>query len=466
MAPVVSTLLQDNRTFSEGTRLLQGAFQLDHSTSVSELGSLFVPTGDKPVQRLKRQLADAYGVAWSFPSTHGTTILNILALLTACPPGGRVLVNRDAHSSVTAAMIHGGFEPAYLVPGYDSELGVSLGPTVAGVREILDRDPIDCVFLTSPNYFGIVGELAEIVALAHERGLPVVVDAAHAPHFHFCHGLPSGAEDLGADYVAQSTHKVATALSQGSLLLLRDASQIEPLYEQVNELGLVSTSFSYPILASVELGVRQLVEEGEAIWMRTIARAESFRAACRALPGITCFGREQTHKAGFVDSDATRVTLDVRSTGITGFEFERLLHRHRIYPEMATLQHVLFLLTPGTTDEDLDHLYGTLEAIIERYATWRAVTALPPPPLPPRACSPRVAKFSPKCVVPVEAAVGLISGETIATYPPGVPIIAIGERVTAEAVEYLYRMQRNGSVLKGASDPHFATMKVLSTVRS
>ena len=108
-----AVMLPEQSVLAEGARLLRGAFQLDQSTSVTDLGSLFVPTGDRPVQRLKRNLAEAYGMAWSFPSTHGTTMLNILALLTACPAGGRVLVNRDAHSSVTAALIHGGLEPVY-----------------------------------------------------------------------------------------------------------------------------------------------------------------------------------------------------------------------------------------------------------------------------------------------------------------------------------------------------------------
>ena len=160
-----------------------------------------------------------------------------------------------------------------------------LGPTLAGFREALSRERVDCVFLTSPNYFGIVGEIGPIIALAHERGLPVVVDAAHAPHFHFCEAMPKGAEDLGADLVTQSTHKVASALAQGSLLLVGNESFIEPLYEHVNELGLVSTSFSYPILASVELGIRQLVEEGEAIWSTALTRARGVSECVSQLAG-------------------------------------------------------------------------------------------------------------------------------------------------------------------------------------
>ena len=209
----------------------------------------------------------------------------------------------------------------------DVELGLSTGPALSRFGELFSRERIDCVFLTSPNYFGIVGDIAGIIELAHARAIPVVVDAAHAPHFHFCAALPVGAEDLGADLVAQSTHKVATALSQGSLLLLNNPVFIDALYEHVNDLGFVSTSFSYPILASLELGVQQLVEEGEEIWRRTVERAERFRRDLHVLSNITCFGRERVSSPGFHDLDSTRITLDVSRTGLTGFDVERQLNR-------------------------------------------------------------------------------------------------------------------------------------------
>jgi arginine decarboxylase len=457
--------LQGNRTFSEASQLLRGAYQLDYSTSFSELGSLFVSTGDKPLQRLKRQIAHSYGMGWSFPSTHGTTGLNILALLTACPAGGRVLVNRDAHSSVTAAMIHGGFTPVYFVPRYDSALGLTLGPTAAAIEAILDTEEVDCVFLTSPNYFGIVGEVEAIVRAAHARGLPVVVDAAHAPHFHFCRGLPTAAEDAGADLVAQSTHKVASALSQGSVLLVRDGSRLEPLYAHINELGFVSTSFSFPILASIELAVRQLAEEGDVLWTRTIERAEAFRSAIRGLPGLDCFGDEQQGAEGFCQFDPTRLTLDVSALGLNGFEVEHRLQEAGIYPEMATLQLVLFLITPGTSDEDLRVLYEALETIAGecRHA---ARLSLPAPPAPPEmALIPRVAKFAPKRRIPIDEAAGAVSGETIATYPPGIPIVAAGEVLTADVIEYLSHLHAHGAVLKGASDSRFETISVVDRAR-
>jgi arginine decarboxylase len=452
---------RENGTFSEASQLLRGAYQLDYSTSFPELGSLFVATGDKPLQRLKRQIAQRYGMGWSFPSTHGTTGLNILALLTACPPGGRVLVNRDAHSSVTAAMIHGGFTPVYFVPQYHPGLGLTLGPTAAAIERALEAHDVDCVFLTSPNYFGIVGEVEAIVRAAQTRGLPVVVDAAHAPHFHFCRGLPTAAEDAGADFVAQSTHKVASALSQGSVLLMRDESRLESLYAHINELGFVSTSFSYPILASIELAVRQLADEGDALWTRTIERAEAFRSAVRGLPGLDCFGNEQQGIAGFCQFDPTRVTLDVSGLGLTGFEVEHRLQQSGIYPEMATLQVVLFLITPGTSDEDLRVLYEALETVAADRGR-AAVLSLPAPPPPPEmVLIPRAAKFAVKRRIPVSEAIGAVSGETIATYPPGIPIVAAGEVLTADVIDYLRRLHACGAVLKGASDPRFETIRTL-----
>ena len=359
-------------------------------------------------------------------------------------------------------MIHGGFHPTYIAPPYDPELGLWMGPTVESIRAALDREHIDCILLTSPSYFGIVGELEEIIRLAHGRNVPVIVDAAHAPHFHFCKDLPPGAEDLGADCVTQSTHKVASALSQGSLLLLNNEQLITPLYEQVNDLGFVSTSFSYPILASIELAIRQLVVDGERLWSTTIARADAFRSACRRLDGVVCFGDEKNGSPGFRHFDPTRVTIDVSDAGLTGFEVASALAEERVYPEMATLRHVLFLLTPGTTQSDLARVSRALERILVARERRGRISAPPPPPLPRIAVIPRTAKFAPKHAVHLREAVGKISGETVATYPPGAPIVAAGEVISWEAIEYLRCMKRNGAVLRGASDPEFQTMKVLS----
>ncbi|MFC1491633.1 aminotransferase class I/II-fold pyridoxal phosphate-dependent enzyme [Nitrospinota bacterium] len=453
-----------DKTLRRIATLLRGTLHLDQSVSVPELGSLFVRHGDKPLQRLKCQIAEAYGVPWAFLSTNGTTVLNILALLTACPRGGRVLLNRDAHVSAMAAIIHGEIQPTYFVPSFDDRLGVFLGPTHQQVEAALASSPgVDCIFLTSPNYFGIVGQVSEIIVLAHERGCPVVVDAAHAPHFHFCKILPTGAEDLGADLITQSTHKVASALSQGSVMLVGDEKLIDPLYENINDLGFISTSFSYPILASIELGVGQLFEEGEEIWRDTVGLAEWFREQARHISGVRPFGHEAAGAAGFQDFDRTRVAIDVSETGITGFAFEDLLIEEGIYPEMATLTTVLFLLTPGTSLAHARMLLSAVERVASKGGRNGRLVAPRPPAVPALALIPREAKYAPKRVMPIRDAVGEPSGETIATYPPGAPVIVAGEVVTCEVLDFLNLMKGHGAVLKGASDPSFRTMKIVTS---
>ena len=336
-------------------------------------------------------------------------------------------------------------------------------PRSSRFDELFSRERVDCVFLTSPNYFGIVGDIAGIIERAHARAIPVVVDAAHAPHFHFCTALPAGAEDLGADLVAQSTHKVATALSQGSLLLLNNPVFIDALYEHVNELGFVSTSFSYPILASLELGVHQLVEEGEDIWRRTVERAERFRRDLHVLSNITCFGRERVSSPGFHDLDSTRITLDVSRTGLTGFDVERQLNQRMDLSRNGNLA------TPAVSLDAWDDR-GRSRAVVRQprpdrprrsHATPRSFPL--PPPVPPMAVIPRTAKYSEKHAVPLRDAVGRVSGETISAYPPGAPVIAAGEIVSLDGVEYLRCLKHSGAALRGAADEHFETLRVLSS---
>jgi arginine/lysine/ornithine decarboxylase len=210
--------------------------------------------------------------------------------------------------------------------------------------------------------------------------------------------------------------------------------------------------------------VRQLVEEGEAIWTAAIDGAEAFRARCLQLDGILCLDRDKVGRPGIRDCDATRITLDVTETGLSGFDFERLLHEARIYPEMATLRHLLLLVTPGTRNDDLDRLYDALAAIIASHPRRRPLDIPSPPAVPTMAVIPRVAKFAPKVAVPIREAIGRVCGETIATYPPGVPVIAAGEVVTSEIVDYLECMRDSGAVLKGATDASFTNVKVMSSL--
>jgi len=453
--------------FANAVRLLRGAFLLDHSVSVGELGSLFQRDGDSPLQQLKRNIANAYGVAWSFPAACGTSPLNVLGLLALAPPGSVVAVNRDCHVSVHAALVHGGYRPVYYCPEFDSRLGLPLGPTAQAVEALLSSNPdVRCVVVTYPSYFGIAGDCAGIVEAAHRRGIPVLVDAAHGAPLHFCSALPVAAEDVGADIVLQSTHKTMGALSQGSIALFASETYLDAFYDAVSHLGLVSTSFSYPTLSSIELAIARHEIDGEESWNLAIAEADRFRERVSDIDGVTTFGAEAAGRSGFVDMDRTRVTLDVSATGLSGFDFERLLREEQIYPEMATSRHVLFLFTPGTRPEDTSYLVAAIERLTENADVRHAVRSqpwnYPAPAVPELAIVPRDAYFAKKRTVAIEDSIGSICGETIAPYPPGSAVIAAGERLDAGIVDYLRRVQIAGGVLYGASDPQFRRIKVVA----
>lgn len=448
--------------FETAVHLLRGAFLLDHSVSVTELGSLFERHGDTPVQQLKRNVADAYGVAWSFPASCGTSPLNVLALLAVAPSGGTVAINRDCHVSIHAALVHGGYRPVYFRPPLHPVLGLPLGPAAREVEFLLAAHPdVACVVLTYPNYFGIAGECGAIIDAAHQRGLPVIVDAAHGAPLHFCSGLPAAAEDLGADIVLQSTHKSMGALSQGSVALFQSDSYLERFYDAVTHLGLVSTSFSYPTLSSIELAVAQHQLEGEETWQQTIEQAERFRTLAWDIEGISTFGAEAAGVPGFWDLDRTRVTLDVSRTGMTGYEFERQLAEAQVYPEMATFQHVLFLFSPGTRPEDTNYLLAAIERVADAGDGAAPAFHREPPALPALILTPREAYYAAKRTVDASSAAGAISAETIAPYPPGSAVVVAGEMLEAETIEYLREVRASGAVLYGASDPELRRIRIV-----
>lgn len=444
-------------------RLLRGAFLLDHSVSVTELGSLFDREGDAPLQQLKRNVAHAYGVAWSFPVSCGTSPLNVLAVLALARPGSTVVLNRDCHVSVHAALVHGGLDPVYYCPPYDQALGVPLGPTAASVEALLDAHPdASCVVLTYPNYYGIAGECEAIVRLAHDRGVPVLVDAAHGAPLHFCDALPTAAEDLGADIVLQSTHKTMGALSQGSVVLFREWRWVERFYTLARGLGVISTSFSYPTLASIELAVARHLVDGGAAWSRVVDEADRFRAQIAGVRGVRAFGGEAAGRAGFVDLDRTRVLVDVSGTGLTGYEFARRLEAEQIHPEMATLRQVLFLFTPGTRPEDTNYLAEAVERIAGDPGDRPVARRWPaPPPFPPMRLAPRDAFYAEQRMVDASDAVGMISGETIAPYPPGLAAVVAGETLDQATLDYLRAVRDAGGTLHGATDPELRRVSVI-----
>lgn len=441
---------------------LRSLARYDHSVAIPELGTLFRYEPGTAMGKAQRRAAEIYGVPFAYPSTNGTTPLNVLALLSLVWPGDTVLIGRDAHVSILAPMVHLGLRPVYLTPTFAADLSVPLQVTPGQLRAALDAHPeVRAIVLTYPNYFGIAGDLAGCVGVARERGVPLMVDAAHGAHLAFHPALPLPAERSGAAIVTQSQHKTCGALGQASLALVNDVALVERLYEVVNGTGFVSTSFSSIILASLFDAIWRLHQDGARQIGERLEMVAWAREAINRIPGLRAFGVE-ARRDGFAAFDPLRLSINVAGTGRTGFEVERELQRSGHHPEFATLDTVLCLVTLGTGWDDVRGLVralGGIAAVASGRAGRGAALGALLPPQPRQVLLPREVFYQRRRRrVPVREAIGGVSAETIATYPPGSALIVAGEEVTAEVVEFLREARAAGATLKGASDPDLGTM--------
>jgi len=456
--------------YAELIRNLSDIAHWDISVSIRQPGSVFQRpnvSSPSPLANDQMDMAEIYGVKFALPLTNGTTQGNVLAISAVASPDQKMLLQRNSHVSAYAPMYNVGLDPHYLYPAYLPEWDVLAGVTPEQVNEALHANPdIRMIFVTSPNYFGIVGDIKGIVEVAHQHDAIVIVDAAHGAYYNFYQQspMPIAAEHAGADIVTQSTHKTLGALSQGSLLLINNTELIDPLYHVVNRLGDVSTSFSYPILLSIGLAVSQMHMHGQSLLENAIQVAESARDQIRDIDGLRCFGQEIIDPAkGVVALDPLRITVNVEGWNVTGYEVEdQLVREEHIVPELATWNNVLFLLTPFDGQEEADALVNALRRLENTMKRSHRRQSLPPPPQTQKRMTPREAFYAVKRrEVPVSEAVGKVSGETIAAYPPGIAIVVEGEEITREIVEYLRLVQGAGGYLKGASHPEFDYMCIV-----
>lgn len=441
-------------------------FRID-LTELPEVDNLHDPDG--VIKEAQELAAAAHGADHTFFLVNGSTTGNNVMVMAACEPGDEILIPRNAHKSVLGGVILSGARPIYMDPVWDPELAVAHGVTPQEVERHLRAHPnAKAVLVVNPTYFGGCSDLAAIARVAHEHGKPLLVDEAHGPHFHFHRGLPLSAIQAGADMVVQSTHKIVSGMTQASMLHLR-GERVDVKRTRNVLMLLQSTSPSYVLMASLDVARRQMALEGERLLSGTLALAEQARERLNLIPGISCFGKERCGRPGLYDLDVTKLTINVSGAGLTGFQALDGLNRlHGVQSEMATLHHVLEIVSIGNTQRDLDRLVAGIAAIAEAArndgATFTggagAYQALPP--IPEAAVTPRDAFFARTRRVPFGQSAGQVCAEIVAPYPPGIPILTPGERITPEAVEYLLLIHENGGFINGPEDNRLSTIKVVA----
>jgi lysine decarboxylase len=377
-----------------------------------------------------------------------------------------VLIQRNSHASVIDGLVLSGGHPTYVPPEYHDELGMALGITPEALEGGLRRAPeARAAFIVSPTYYGMAADVAGCAEVAHAAGAALVVDNAWGAHFGFHPDLPESPLALGADAVLASTHKIVGSLTQSAMLHVARDGLVDALAVARAVRLVRSTSPSSLLFASLDAARRQLAVHGDALLERTLAAAARTREAIDAVSGCAVVGGALVGRAGVAGWDPLRLVVDVRGTGCTGYEIAAALRAsYDTYTELATHATVVFVLGLGQAVEPLERLAHDLAETVRRVARPGHVTDIPRAPAgadAETAATPRDAFLGPGESVPVEEAVGRISCEGIAGYPPGVPALLPGECITSEVIAYLRELNAAGARLHGAADPSFETVRVL-----
>ncbi len=398
--------------------------------------------------------------------TNGASQGNHALCLALAGPGQWVVLQRNSHASLIDGLVLSGGLASFVAPEYDPELGMAHGITPAALADALERTPAArTAFMTSPTYYGMAADVEACAEVAHRAGVALVVDNAWGAHFGFHPSLPESPLRLGADAMIASTHKIVGSLTQSAMLLVSDSHRVDTGAVGRAVRLVRSTSPSSLLMASLDAARRQLAVHGEALLERTIAAAARARQAIDSVPGCVVVNEGFVGRPGIAGWDPLRIVIDVRATGCTGYELaDALRSGYDIYVELATHATLVLVLGLGQPVEPLERLAHDFAETVRRMARPGSSPVVSSPPASLEhgtAVPPRDAFLGASEAVPVADAVGRISCEAVAGYPPGVPALLPGERVTGEVIDYLRELTAAGARLHGAEDPTFTTLRVL-----
>ncbi|HSC01865.1 MAG TPA: aminotransferase class I/II-fold pyridoxal phosphate-dependent enzyme [Solirubrobacteraceae bacterium] len=419
-----------------------------------------------PYERAEQLAADAYGADRAWFLTNGATQGNHALCLALAPPGTRVVLQRNSHASLIDGLVLSGGTARFVAPEYDVELGMAHGVTPDALAGAFERAPdAPAAFIVSPTYYGMAADVEGCAEIAHAAGAALVVDCAWGSHFGFHARLPRSPLELGADAMLASTHKIVGSLTQSAMLLVAGTRRVDSEAVARAVRLIRSTSPSALLMASLDAARRQLAVHGETLLDRTIRAAAGAREAIDSVPGCAVLGEDFVGRPGIAGWDPLRIVIDVRGTGCTGYEVAAALRNaYDIYVELATHASLVLVLGIGQPVEALERLAHDFAETVRRIArpgTRHAISRPPAALSHETVVSPRDAFLGKGETIPVAEAVGRISCESIAGYPPGVPSLLPGERITDEVVSYLRELTSEGARLHGASDPAFRTVRVL-----
>ena len=406
--------------------------------------------------------ADAFGAANAFLMVGGTTSSVQSMVLSCCKRGDKIILPRNVHRSVINALVLCGAVPVYVNPDVDRKLGISLGMSVEQVRKAIRENPdAVAVLVNNPTYYGVCSDLRTIVRLAHEAGMLCLADEAHGTHFYFGDNMPVTAMEAGADMAAVSMHKSGGSLTQSSLLLTGDRVNAGHVRQIINLTQ--TTSGSYLLMSSLDISRRNLAQRGRTVFRRVAEMAEYAREEINAVGGYYAYGRELINGDSIYDFDPTKLSVHTRDIGLAGIEvYDILRDEYDIQIEFGDIGNILAYLSIGDRMQELERLVSALAEIKRRYMKDSYGLLSQEYIAPEVVRSPQEAFYADKKSLPLRESEGYICSEFVMCYPPGIPILAPGERITREILDYIVYAKAKGCSVTGPEDPDIENINIIS----
>ena len=414
----------------------------------------------------ERMAARHFGADWCRFGVGGSTQANLALCLALGRPGDRVIVSRALHRSLFSGLVLSGLEPVWVPPSAHRTTGLPLGITPSALRHAVARAPdARAVILTDPGYLGTLSPISELARIAHGAGMALFVDQAWGAHFGFHPALPGHALALGADALVTSVHKTGLGHTQASLACARtgrlDLARLERGFDATH-----TTSPAGSVLASIEGSLTLMAARGEELLGRALGLVrEARRQLQEALGPVGLPDESQFPGPEGPLFDPLRLVVQLAPLGADGRAVEGEMLRRGVAVEYADRD----LLAPVVTLADDRDTVGRLVREIVRAvsATGRGPARPARPPIswrvrPEVAMSPREAFFAGHERVAWQRAAGRVSAELVAPYPPGIPVLAPGERISAHHLRVLRAAARGGARIAYATDPFLSWLDVVS----
>ena len=405
--------------------------------------------------------AEAFGAANAFFMVGGTTSAVQSMIMYACKEGDKIIMPRNVHRSAINALILTGAVPVYVNPDVNHKLGIALGMSVSQVEQaIRDNPDAKAIMVNNPTYYGICSDLKRITELAHEHGMLVLVDEAHGTHFYFGENFPVTAMAAGADCASVSMHKSGGSLTQSSFLLLGKNINADYMRQVINLTQ--TTSASYLLLSSLDISRKRLALGGREIFAQTVEMAEYARSEINEIGGYYAYSRELINGDSIFDFDVSKLSIYTLPIGLAGIEvYDLLRDEYDIQIEFGDIGNVLAYISVGDRKRDIERLISALAEIKRRFGKSGADMLTQEYISPVVAETPRKAFYAKKRSLPLEETAGLVCSEFVMCYPPGIPILAPGELITDEIIEYIKNAKEKGCQMTGTEDINIERLNVL-----